>query len=507
MGARTGNKFGWHSGTITCKDAKIEGDCYIQDDIVFSDVSAGTLGVTGGIDMQATTSAIGIDMGGTFSTAAINIDGTCGAAINETVTDATTNPSRLNYWQYTCTGNMSDGGATGLEIRSTFNGSANTSNGITGAEIKARHTTGNTYTVNQLRGIVGNADTKNGKTTTAYAVEGSIDVSAGGTITTSACFHGNLNNSGTVTTSYGAFLEGVSGYNLTKGIYMRYITTGLDIAACTTGLLVSGASTTAISVTGASTTGISITGDATDAIKIATGTITTALNVDVGVVDVATRVICSGASLAYNTPALSVGVYGAGLIDTLLGDSIMASVVSQTATNKTAADTSSMALYVGNRNTADTINTKMQGILSTMNIGYDVFDAYAGQFHIAITDTMATHDGNANLVGLACKASIANSKTATGNVSALYCVLGSDNATTGDVATGTLDAIRIENSSTQCDSAINFGATANMAFLLSMGSTGCVAASTTTTPGGNGYLIKVKIGSDTCYIRAPTSWS
>jgi len=73
-------KFGWHSGTLTCQDAKIQGDIYVQDDIVFSDVSAGTLGVTGGIDMQGTTSDIGIDMGGTFGTAAINIDGTCSIA-------------------------------------------------------------------------------------------------------------------------------------------------------------------------------------------------------------------------------------------------------------------------------------------------------------------------------------------------------------------------------------------------------------------------------------------
>uniref|UniRef100_A0A6M3K0B8 Uncharacterized protein n=1 Tax=viral metagenome TaxID=1070528 RepID=A0A6M3K0B8_9ZZZZ len=76
-----GNKFGWHSGVLTCKDAKIQGDLYVQDDIVFSDVSAGVLGVTGGIDMQSTVSAIGIDLGGTFSTTAINIDGTVAKAI------------------------------------------------------------------------------------------------------------------------------------------------------------------------------------------------------------------------------------------------------------------------------------------------------------------------------------------------------------------------------------------------------------------------------------------
>lgn len=69
-------KFGFHSGTLECQDIKAKGDVYIQDDLVFSDVSAGALGVTGGIDMTGTTSAIGIDMGGTYSTAAINIDGT-----------------------------------------------------------------------------------------------------------------------------------------------------------------------------------------------------------------------------------------------------------------------------------------------------------------------------------------------------------------------------------------------------------------------------------------------
>lgn len=77
MGNRSGNKFGWHSGVLTAKDGKFRGDLYVQDDIVFSDVSAGTLGVTGGIDMQSTTSTIGIDLGGTFATSAINIDGTC----------------------------------------------------------------------------------------------------------------------------------------------------------------------------------------------------------------------------------------------------------------------------------------------------------------------------------------------------------------------------------------------------------------------------------------------
>ena len=119
-------KFGWHSGTVHAQDGKFRGDLYIQDDIVFSDVSAGVLGVTGGIDMTGTTSAIGIDMGGTFSTTAINIDGTCGSAINITISDDLSVSATYNkaiYSVQTLTGeDAADGG--GLQgIRSDTNNS------------------------------------------------------------------------------------------------------------------------------------------------------------------------------------------------------------------------------------------------------------------------------------------------------------------------------------------------------------------------------------------------
>ena len=59
-----GNRYGMRSGTITAQNIKCKGDLTINDDIIFSDVSAGALGVTGGIDLTGTTSAIGIDMTG-----------------------------------------------------------------------------------------------------------------------------------------------------------------------------------------------------------------------------------------------------------------------------------------------------------------------------------------------------------------------------------------------------------------------------------------------------------
>jgi len=142
-------------------------------------------------------------------------------------------------WGDTHTGTLT-ASPTSFQCSNTFNGAAAAAGqGVTGAEIKARHTTGNAFTIGQLRGLVGNADTKNGTTTTAYAVEGSVDVSAGGTITTSACFHGNLNNSGTVTTSYGGFFEGVSGYVLTRGVYTKYCNYGYYADNVTRGAYIS----------------------------------------------------------------------------------------------------------------------------------------------------------------------------------------------------------------------------------------------------------------------------
>lgn len=62
-----GNKFGWHSGKLYAKDAYIKGDLYIQDDIVFSDVSAGRLSVTGGLNFDSVSLSSALFSAGSYS--------------------------------------------------------------------------------------------------------------------------------------------------------------------------------------------------------------------------------------------------------------------------------------------------------------------------------------------------------------------------------------------------------------------------------------------------------
>lgn len=140
-------------------------------------------------------------------------------------------------------------------------------------------------------------------------------------------------------------------------------------------------------------------------------------------------------SSAYNNSALNVGKYGAGIADTLLVDNILASIVSTTATNKTSSDTSSMALYVGNSNSAATANTKLQGILCSTTVNANVFDAYGVQGHITLADNAghatSSTGGTGNLCGMSAKATVASGLTVTGTVSGLLVTADGSGTVTG----------------------------------------------------------------------------
>lgn len=221
-------RFGWHSGIMNCLDAKVLRDLYVQDDIIFSDVSAGTLGITGGIDMQSTVSAIGIDMGGTFSTSAINIDGVCGDAIH--ISGSNT--------------------ASGLHI--------------SGDQVDAILIDGDAAANNGIRILVDDGIT----------LGAGINIDRTGT-------------TGICTTAISIDTDGTTGLEVAAGFTGSNMIS-LAGTGSNAGIVISGACGKGIEITGACTTGITFTGTVTGAIDFADITLTpdaTRTNYAIGIGD------------------------------------------------------------------------------------------------------------------------------------------------------------------------------------------------------------------------------
>jgi len=96
-----------------------------------------------------------------------------------------TNPGTQVKLQYATTA-MTGGQLQGIQVSATANLDADTgaTGGITGIEAKARQTTGSTFAVNQLRGIIGTADARNAPVTTIYGIEANISSATGAAVTT-----------------------------------------------------------------------------------------------------------------------------------------------------------------------------------------------------------------------------------------------------------------------------------------------------------------------------------
>jgi len=138
-------------------------------------------------------------------------------------TSTATDPGVQIYAQFTSTKVASGKQLQGMQIKASWGGTADsTEGGVVGAEIKAR-TTGDsiTHTLGQARAIVGNVDCKKATFSKGYAFEAAIDLSAGGTITEAIGFRSFLNNSGTATHSYAFYADAVSDYPWEYGLYVK----------------------------------------------------------------------------------------------------------------------------------------------------------------------------------------------------------------------------------------------------------------------------------------------
>jgi phage baseplate assembly protein gpV len=112
-----------------------------------------------------------------------------------------------------------------------------------------------------------------------------------------------------------------------------------------------------------------------------------------------------------------------------------------------------MALYVGNSNTAATANAKLQTILASTAVNYNVFDAYGVQGNVTVADG-ATSPTNGNIAGLSGKVTFGNA-VASAAISAGYFTL--DGGHTGSNANGIL--IDVTGASTIANSLINASTT------------------------------------------------
>lgn len=182
------------------------------------------------------------------------------------------------------------------------------------------------------------------------------------------------------------------------------------------------------------------------------------------------RVVLSAIPTAHTDSTLSVGVYGTPLVDATLVDNILTSINYSTATNKTAADTSCMALYVGNANTAATTNNKMQGILSSVTLHGNLYDGYAVQGHITVHDALSTQNANAHITGLSGKA-LVSAAVGQGWVTGVLAILDGAGGVTGlahalaaQVEAGFVgaDAIAYLGADAATTSGIEFAGTANL---------------------------------------------
>lgn len=381
-----GNKYSLRSGVITAKDVKVKGDLYVQDDIIFSDVSAGVLGVTGGIDMTGTTSAIGIDLsGGTYSTGAIRIGD------DVKIIFGAGNDASFEYDE-NGTDNLRYDGMDMIFDTATkllFRDSALSINSSADGQLDLAADTsivGTTPTVTLQPAVAGTATLNlkadalaylsiaqaNGGAVTFTTVSdgtagfifdgGIVTLDNGATIdnTTSATtltitetnisLVGAIKLDGTVTLDDdGTIADAANVMTITQDTVTVAAATAINLDGDTTitgAIVMDSAETTGLTISGATTTGIDVTGNATDAFKCETGTFTNGLNLGgtlttgINIGACTTGISMAGAMTTGIditntgiTTGIAIGSSGTPILNTVVTDKLQALYVSCDTTN------------------------------------------------------------------------------------------------------------------------------------------------------------------------------
>jgi hypothetical protein len=211
-------------------------------------------------------------------------------------------------------------------------------------------------------------------------------------------------------------------------------------------------------------------------------------------------------STTYTTPAFNVGKYGAGLVDTASTDNILATIVTQTATNKGGSDRSTMALYVGCSNTAATANNKLQGILASTTVAANCYDAYGIQGHVDVTANASSTSGTGNICGMSAKATVESGVTATGTVSGLLVTVDGTGTVTGTHSGVWIDNVAASDQAILISGSNKTGINLN-GITISAGSAtddaGIKTAQGATAPAGSMYIST----NGTVFVMVSTTWT
>jgi len=538
-----GNKFGWHSGVLTCKDVKVQGDLYVQDDIIFSDVSAGTLGVTGGIDMTGTTSAIGIDMsGGTFSTGAIRI-GDDVKLIFGAGNDASFefDENGTDHLRYDGLDMVFDTATkllfrdSALSINSSADGQLDIAADVTFSVVAPAIKLDGTITLDD-DGTIADAANVMTLTQNTITLAGSTSINLDGPTTISGAI---VMDAATTTgiSLTGAMTDGlvISGTCSDNGIEISGACTGSAIeivtgafgiglnvnADGTTGIAVANtfSGTTMLALAGTGTDGINISGICGDAIEISAAATTTGLNISADCVTGITigAQTTAGISIA-NTGIgiLMTGTYNNALrITNTLATSAQTTVrVLDTYTAADGYHTAVMGATIYNPSAASGYGAAI-GVYGEANIQGDFTGGTNWSFGVRgtlqLTNDTVLNSGS-SIFG-AINASMKDDATPTltaGHVCGIYI----ENLIDANLAamTGISSLIyAANNSSATCT--LDYGMylygpkVTNLLGLYDCTVSGCVAANAGTAPAGDGVIIKIDVDGTPLYIKAASAWT
>jgi hypothetical protein len=172
-----------------------------------------------------------------------------------------------------------------------------------------------------------------------------------------------------------------------------------------------------------------------------------------------------------NASAFSIGTYATPVVDANASDAFALTINMSTGVNKTSAGDSCMGAYVRMSNTANGVNTRLQGVLASTAVAFDCFDAYGLQSNMTIS---AGAVATGNLTAVSGKVTVSDA-VATGVISAgLFTLDGAFNPTAStygvwiDITNGiTADAgLIINNNASTVVTAISVagGATTGLLF-------------------------------------------